>query len=237
MGKPVIASDFYSLGTTLLVLLSRKEIYEMLENGIDLNWKSSVHVSNKMTHLLERLLDKKPEKRLDSLDELKEILLTDKYDKKEPAKSNKTESKIVEKKELNQLEFLANQDNSYLENLDSFDTNDTSHYGSAYGSAYNINKMKLTSFFILVALGIILPFAFISNSLSYNDDAHNPEYKDDTYSFDIDNNSTLKSNLGFNPNFNFKESKVIDKNADTPIKKLPEEGTHGYHKKIKTNTP
>jgi len=155
MGEPVIASDFYSLGATLLVLLSRKELEEMVENGIDLNWKSSVHVSNKMTHLLERLLDKDPKKRLNTLAELKDILLTDKYNKKELIAINKkeklNENKIINKIESSSLEFVENQASDFSDEDEYINP-----YYASFIVRYGDSSSKVLALLIVIITMIIL---------------------------------------------------------------------------------
>jgi len=73
-GEATFASDFYSLGVIALVLLSRKEPEDMIENNLELNWKENVYASNKLMYLLERLLDLNPQERISSLSEIENII-------------------------------------------------------------------------------------------------------------------------------------------------------------------
>jgi len=73
-GDAGFASDFYSLGVIAVVLLSRKEPEEMLENSLELNWKKFVYADEKLKYLLEKLLENDPKKRIKSLAEIDNIL-------------------------------------------------------------------------------------------------------------------------------------------------------------------
>lgn len=73
-GEATFASDFYSLGVIALVLLSRKEPEDMVENNLELNWQENVYASNKLMYLLENLLNINPKKRISSLREIENII-------------------------------------------------------------------------------------------------------------------------------------------------------------------
>ncbi len=63
-GESRIENDFYSLGVIAIVLLSRKEPEDMMDDGITLKWKEHLFVSNNFKNLLEKLLDIKPSNRI-----------------------------------------------------------------------------------------------------------------------------------------------------------------------------
>jgi hypothetical protein len=73
-GNATQASDFYALGVVLLVLLTRKEPEELSDNGLELNWREYIYASDKVIHLLERLLENDPKKRIKTLKEIENIL-------------------------------------------------------------------------------------------------------------------------------------------------------------------
>jgi len=186
MGEPVIASDFYSLGATILVLLSRKELEEMVENGIDLNWKSSIHTSNKMTYLLERLLEKDPKKRLNTLAEVKDILLTDKHEEKKTVdivEKKANPQKRVKKKGIVRTPHAGDANSDFIDSLDTHygykkvNVLDT-HYSSSHNSpyAYDIGKIKVT-FFAILAIAAVFFFIFLANGgvSNYDDDNYKEE--------------------------------------------------------------
>ncbi len=192
-GSPVIASDFYSLGAVLLVLLSRKEIDEMTENGIDLKWEDSVHVSNKMQYLLKRLLEKNHENRLNTLKEMEEILLTDKYDKKKSKNIVATVTNVTKspspKEEKSEFEFMKEQNDDYLTDFDE---------GNPY-SVYNKFEDKSTTAIIFIVLIIFFVFiififkASLSPQENYTYDSYdyNPHSTEDEYN-DITNDRINK---------------------------------------------
>jgi len=75
MGKAVIASDYYSLGIVILVLLTKKELEEMFDENNELQWRSSLHASNKIVYLLENLLQKDANQRPATFSQIETILL------------------------------------------------------------------------------------------------------------------------------------------------------------------
>jgi len=220
MGKPVIASDFYSLGAVLLVMLSRKELSEMTTNGLDLDWKSSVHVSAKMNYLLESLLNKNPEKRLNSLASLKEILLSDKYHDKKAINSHierKVEEAKVRKKKKGIVRSMHVKDkySHYEQNLiDShydydkvtvFDSDNNSAY------AYDVNKIKFV-FFMGAAIGLIFLFIVFSGRNSNSYEIDNYDYSIPSYSKNLDKEFKSADKI----------LKDLEKQRGTPIKVLNE---------------
>jgi len=107
-GKATQASDFYSLGVILLVLLTRKEPEDMLENSLELNWKEHIYASDKVIFLIEGLLEKNPQKRIKSLGVLKNILKDEKtYNK--AVVSEKTDNLLVSNKYKAEFKKIDNE--------------------------------------------------------------------------------------------------------------------------------
>jgi len=69
LGKSVTQSDFYSLGMLALVLLTKKDISELIEN-IDLNLEQYNFLSNKMLSLIDKLIADKVSDRFKNTSEI-----------------------------------------------------------------------------------------------------------------------------------------------------------------------
>jgi len=108
-GKAVIASDYYALGVVILVLLTRKQPEEMLDDNNNLNWKESLQASNKIIELLEGLLLKEPKERIQTLEEVETILLNKKRAKKQKStfENQKPETKNKNSKLLAKLRVVS----------------------------------------------------------------------------------------------------------------------------------
>ena len=73
-GRAVPASDIYSLGVTLIFMLSQKEPWEMGKQGMRLNFREHVRISSGFFDVLEKMIEPDPANRYASAAELKEAL-------------------------------------------------------------------------------------------------------------------------------------------------------------------
>jgi len=117
MGETVTASDYYSLGVVILVLLTRKEVEQMLDEENNLNWKDSIHASDKIIKLLNGLLIKDPKKRIQSLKEIEQIVLDNEV------KTGKVEREEIERDDF-KLVFEDNNQEVEFENFDNIENID-----------------------------------------------------------------------------------------------------------------
>ncbi len=94
MGKTLPASDYYALGVVIIVLLTKKEPEEMLDENNTLQWKEYLHASDRIIQLINGLLIKNPENRIQTLEKIEEILLNKKTIKKQIAKNSEPIAKL-----------------------------------------------------------------------------------------------------------------------------------------------
>lgn len=73
-GRAVPASDIYSLGVTLIFILSQKDPWEMEKEGMQLDFKPHVRISSELSEVLQRMIEPDPANRYASATELKEYL-------------------------------------------------------------------------------------------------------------------------------------------------------------------
>ncbi len=86
-GKAVPASDIYSLGMTLIYLLSHKEPFQLEKHKLKFNFRPFVNISKEFANLIEKMVDPDWEERFNTARELKKELQKLLNDKKS-SKSN-----------------------------------------------------------------------------------------------------------------------------------------------------
>ncbi|MBN2694863.1 hypothetical protein JXR93_09395, partial [bacterium] len=104
-------SDYYSVGVLAVVLLSRKNPEEMIENSFELSWRKYIgKISEKTGRFIEKLIDNNPENRIETPQSgIKAI-----HDALNCLNQNKlynSTSKIIEKSEENQKNFIKSEEN------------------------------------------------------------------------------------------------------------------------------
>jgi serine/threonine protein kinase len=75
-GRAVPASDLYSLGATLIYVLSHKEPGQMGKEGMRLDFRPHVHISRDFARVLEKMIEPDWEKRYQTVSRLREKLET-----------------------------------------------------------------------------------------------------------------------------------------------------------------
>jgi len=74
MGRSNISSDLYSLGITIIFILTQKKPEQIPMNGITLNYKPFVSVSTKLIQLLDKMIEPDVAKRIKSAEKALHIL-------------------------------------------------------------------------------------------------------------------------------------------------------------------
>ncbi len=73
MGKVSKKSDYYALGVTIVVMLSRKSPEELYE-GLEFKWQKHIEVSEKFYNLLDMMLKYHEDERIDSSERIESII-------------------------------------------------------------------------------------------------------------------------------------------------------------------
>jgi serine/threonine protein kinase len=104
-GRTVPGSDIYSLGLTLIFLLSKKEPLEMEKNGLLLDFRKYVDISDELAMVLDKMLHPDYKLRYQVISELEADLF---YVEEEKRKKSKQVRKLYEiiRSEINETEKL-----------------------------------------------------------------------------------------------------------------------------------
>ncbi len=92
-GKVTKASDIYSLGVTLLFILTGKEPHEFEMIKLQLDYYSFVSIPEYLNVILDLMLDPEPEDRIADAEEILKLLKNKKIEKKEEKKESEEKNK------------------------------------------------------------------------------------------------------------------------------------------------
>lgn len=167
MGKANIQSDYYSLGAILIKLLTKQEVYEVIDIS-DLGFIDKINVSDKMKIILKKLLTLDLDKRVKSTKEILELIKKYKNDtlaivganlgiRPTTLQKKKKEKKEIDKKTLKDFKEKYDKLDEILSEIRSKKT-------EKWFDSYKMAKLIVVSFLFVLVIVKEIKISFMGKS-------------------------------------------------------------------------